>query len=112
MGKHLLIYEATAVIFALTVILLTMKFRVTNRVLAYAGEHLFSLFILQRIPMMLLKQTAVYRTEWLYFVLCLIMTAALSWAFDELFGRLWKALLVGKKREKSAARSQRTVTDA
>ncbi len=76
------IYELSAVIFGLAVVLLTMKISVQNSFLKYCGKHLFSLYILQRLPMIILKETPVFGQIPLYFILSLLFTFILSYIFD------------------------------
>ena len=85
-------YEASAVVFALGVMLLTMKLKFTNPVLRYCGEHLFSLFILHRIPMILLQKTAIGTNFWIYFPLSIAIAFLLSWLFDKAFPLVWKPI--------------------
>lgn len=92
-------YEICSVLFAVLMILFTAKVQIRNRFLAYCGEHLFSLYILQRIPMIALGGTVVARNPYVYFVACLAITFLLSAVFDDLTGRAWKALTsLGKKK--------------
>lgn len=85
-------YELSAVVFALLILLVTAKVKLRSRVLAYCGKHLFSLYILQRLPMIALKETALAQMPYLYFAVCLAVTFGLSWLFDLGYGALWKAL--------------------
>jgi peptidoglycan/LPS O-acetylase OafA/YrhL len=49
---HFAMFNMKSVAFALIVVLLTMKFEIRCPVFAWCGEHLFPLYIYQRIPMM------------------------------------------------------------
>lgn len=48
-------YTIWAMAFTAAVIMLTMKIRIYNPVLEWFGAHIFSIYILQRLPMMVLK---------------------------------------------------------
>lgn len=88
--SHLWVYEASAVLFAFLIVFITAKLQITNRFLSYCGEHLFSLFILQRLPMMALNNTAIEDHPYLYFTVCFAATFLLSWVFDQAAAWLWK----------------------
>lgn len=79
--------------FAGFVVLLTMRITLKNRFLVWCGQNLFELYILQRIPMILLKQWGVATINiYLYFVLCLTLTLFLVWPFKYITQKLWKLL--------------------
>lgn len=92
------VYGLTSVLFALLMVLITAKFQITNRFLAYCGEHLFSLFILQRIPMIALDNTAIEQHPYLYLIVCLVLTFAMSAVFDDLTAKAWTALTSRKTK--------------
>ena len=83
-------YEAHSILFSLVLVLLSCKLQLHNRFLTYCGEHLFSLFILQRIPMILLKETPISQFLNVYFMLSLVATFAISWCFDKGFQKLFR----------------------
>ncbi len=88
----LVAYEAASILFALIIIAITAKITVQNKILKYCGEHLFSLYILQRLPMFILSKTCVIDFIPLYFVLCLVISFGLSWVFDLIIPEIWKAI--------------------
>lgn len=47
-------YQLSVMSFCCIVVLLTMKFEINNKALIWCGKHLFEIYILQRIPMILL----------------------------------------------------------
>ena len=59
-AEHKMYFEIVSVTFAIVVVLLTMKFRASNRVYTFIGQNLFSFYIYQRIPMILLKDSCIY----------------------------------------------------
>lgn len=62
-------------VFCLTVILITMKIKFGNRVLVWLGKHLFEIYILQRIPMIVFKHFGLQNISiYLYFVCCFAVT--------------------------------------
>lgn len=99
--SRLLVYEAVSVLFALLVVLITAKVQITNRFLAYCGKHLFSLFILQRIPMIALDNTAIEQYPWVYLLVCVGLTFLMCGIFDELVQKAWNGLLKLTARKKA-----------
>lgn len=94
------VYAGTSVLFALLVVLFTAKVQITNRFLTYCGEHLFSLFILQRIPMIALNGTAIEQYPYVYLLVCLALTFPMSAVFDSLTQKGWNALMaIGEKKQ-------------
>lgn len=90
--KSLAAYELSAVVFSLLMVFLTAKLELRSRFLNYCGEHLFSLFILQRLPMLVLSRTPVKEHVALYFVLSLVITFLIAWLYDRLVPKLWRVL--------------------
>ena len=86
-------YQTWAMAFALTVVLFTMKCSSRSPILAYCGRHLFSLYILQRLPMILLQKTDFAKAhKYGYFLVCLAATFVLAAAFDFVVPRIWAFL--------------------
>lgn len=81
-SDRLFYYEVAVVLFVMLLLLVSMKLSLRNKVLQYMGRHLFSLYMLQRLPMIALKKTAVYQNMYVYFFVCVIITFVLSWIFD------------------------------
>lgn len=98
--SKLVVYGITSVLFALLIVLITAKFKITNRFLAYCGEHLFSLFILQRIPMIALNGRAIEQYPALFLIVCLVLTFLMSMVFDDLTAKAWTALTSRPKKKK------------
>lgn len=94
---HLSVYMLTMLLFALSVVFLTMKFEPRNRFLIYCGRHLTGLYLLQRIPMIVLQKYFDIGSEsperYLYFALCVALTFPLEAAFS----RWVRAMGIGKK---------------
>lgn len=99
--EHLSAYLAASVVFAEIIVMLTAKFRVRNAILRYCGKHLFSLYILQRLPMMVLAETTLAGNIPVFFLCSFVLTLLLSWLYDQLVPRLWT------KAEKAIAARRR-----
>ena len=89
---NLLYYEVASVAFAAATVLVLAKVRCSNRLLVYCGRHLFAIYILQRLPMILLKDTPVARNAFVYLAVCLASTLAAAAVFDCLADRAWGVL--------------------
>ena len=85
---NLAAYELHAVFFAMLVVLVTMKLRLASPGLAWCGKNLTSIFLIHRIPMILLLQTGLIHSVYLRFVLILVLIFPLAY----LFGKLMKAV--------------------
>ena len=80
---HYAMYEIAAIAFAMLFVLLTMKFRLHNPLLRYmGGSAMFSIYVLQRIPMMFGSQTVLLGHPELFFVFVAVVTVILGWLFD------------------------------
>lgn len=89
----ILSYTAYAVMFIILLILITMKIRIKSRILDWFGDHVFSVYILQRIPMIVLDYLGVLENhKYLYLVLCIVFTMILAVMFENI------RFLKGKKR--------------
>ena len=91
------VHQTVSVLFAFLMVLVTAKFQIVNGFLGYCGEHLFSLFMLQRLPMLALQNTPVAKNIPVYLLVCLGITLILSVAFDKVAAQLWQVLTVRKK---------------
>ena len=81
-----LIFIPIAIIFSLLIVMLTMKFKISNKALSFLGKHVFSIYMLQRLPLTILEGSI--RNRYIYFVTCLSITIGISVVFDFLMGRL------------------------
>lgn len=78
--------EAMAVAFALTVLCATMKFRIENPALAFLGKYTFEIYILQRIPMLLLRGRI--PNQYVYLAVSFGLTLLLAVGFRRVLDRL------------------------
>lgn len=84
--------------FALTVIVIfMMKIRLGNPVLDWFGKHIFSFFILQRIPMILLKHYGFNKNGYLFIIVSFFATILLSVLFDAFTDKL-DSIIFNKKK--------------
>ena len=93
-GGNILFYLSLNVCFVIALLLLTMRITVKNKILVWCGKNLFELYILQRIPMIIFKETGLAAINvYLYFVVSLIATLALVQPFKYITNKLWEMIL-------------------
>lgn len=80
-------------IFAAFVLVLTMRVSMRSKVLCWCGKHLFALYILQRIPMILFRYwgMAEYSSA-LYVACCAFVTVCMVYPFEFVTEELWAKL--------------------
>lgn len=81
-----LIYIIVALFFSMVVTLITMKIDISNKVLEFFGRHLFSIYILQRIPFLILDNKI--ENYYLFFVCSFSITILVSVFYDYFFGKI------------------------
>ncbi len=90
----LLMYTIWAIAFMMLVLLFTLKVEVYNPVLDWFGQHVFSIYILQRLPMIVLNEMGyIGRHKYMCLIIVIIVTIPMAIVFDSLTDRL----LVRKK---------------
>jgi fucose 4-O-acetylase-like acetyltransferase len=83
-------------LFALLIVVFTMKFSVHNKVLTFLGKHLFEIYILQRLPMRLIPLLGV-SNKYIYTVLSFAATLALAVLFSYIYKKLDSVIYKQKK---------------
>lgn len=71
--QQICMYAIGAVVFALVVVMFTIKMQLGNSLLEFTGKHLFGLYIMQRLPMALLQHTAIGANAYVYAVVCFLL---------------------------------------
>lgn len=93
--------ELCMILFTAFIVILTMRVSFHNKVLMWCGQHLFGLYILQRIPMIIFKEIGLAQYNmYLYFAVCLIITVPMAWLFEKYTGKLWNLIVTPKKKAK------------
>ena len=75
-------YCVHSTIFSLFVVFMTVKLRTGSKVLTFLGNHVFSMYMLQRLPMVVLKGHI--PNGFLYFVISFAITVAMALVYDYL----------------------------
>lgn len=87
-------YTIWALFFVAVVVFITMKVSFRSKVLSWFGEHVFSVYILQRIPMAVLSRCGLAAQNGYGFIIGVIVsTIFLALIFDHLVGKLDKRIL-------------------
>lgn len=81
-----------AILGALLVTVAFMKINISSSILDWFGEHIFSFFILQRIPMALLKFAGVNKIPVAFIVFSFFLTVLLAVLFDTAMDKLDKRI--------------------
>ena len=79
------VYTVWAASFMMLLLLFTMKVRVHNDLLEWLGSHVFSIYILQRIPMIILEHFGLIEThKYMALVAVFALTIPLALVFEKL----------------------------
>ncbi len=84
-------YLPYSIIFTIIVLLITMRFKIGNRILSFFGSHVFSVYMLQRITYIVFEN--IITNPYLFFAICFAVTILLAVAFDFVFDKLFKKIL-------------------
>ena len=79
--RFCLSYNGLSIVFAMLVVMLTMKVRIGNPALRWVGEHLFPIYIYMRLPMIVLEnKLPVMIDAWpaLFIVISLVVTLVIA----------------------------------
>lgn len=82
-NKSVLIYSAEGIIFVFLIMLFTMKVKIQNGILNWFGKHVFSIYILQRIPMEILEHFGIAEYKYLFVAVSFAATVAFAAVFDK-----------------------------
>lgn len=94
-------YNIWAISFCGIFVLLSMKIQIYNNMLAFLGSHVFSIYILQRIPMLLLSSLFDFSGHrYMFFFLVVSCTLLFAVAFDTITDfldtKIFKSFIVKK----------------
>jgi hypothetical protein len=99
--KSIECYAIWACAFAVLVALLAMKIKINNPILIFFGEHVFSIYILQRLPMIILKSMGMASKPINFFIASLTITIVIALIYDKLIAKLDYALFDKRKLKKA-----------
>ena len=80
------LYNIKSIAFMLLILLFSMRFAIGNRVLSWCGDHVFEVYLLQRLPMIVFYGLGVAEISiLLWLMLCVFGTILLSIGYQKLF---------------------------
>lgn len=95
----LIFYELWAILFAMLIVVFTMKFKIGNKILDWVGSHVFSIYMLQRIPMMIFEKIGLAQNhKYIFVIACLAVTLGLSAGFDMITTKIDKLIYERKTK--------------
>lgn len=78
-----------AAIFVLCIVVISKKIRIKSEILNFFGKHIFSFYILQRVPMIILNKIGFSKSNPYVFVLvCFFVTACMVIPFDRMMQKI------------------------
>lgn len=95
MRSNLVFYEISQITLCAVIVVATMKIDVNNKILSFFGNHLFEIYILMRIPMLVLLHFDITNT-YLFIFISFAVTVVLSIIFKKVL-QLLDAKLLGRK---------------
>lgn len=88
------IYGICSCMFSLLIVLSCIKVKLDNIVLQWLGTYSFSIYIMQRWPMILLTYFGVNESKWLFVALAIPSVLLVAWLFNRILNRVDKCLFV------------------
>lgn len=109
--KRFMFYELRVAAFTAFVVLISMKINFNNKALIWLGNHVFSVYILQRIPMTILTKLNFdfFGDVNMCFAVCFAATVLISGLFDKAMAEIDKRLFKPKKKPE-AIKEKETVS--
>lgn len=95
-SRIVFIFEALA--FAVVIVFVSMRMSINNSVLRWFGNHVFSVYILQRIPMIILSYFGMNDKPFLFSAACFAITIVIAELYDRMTDKLDVLLRLSKKR--------------
>ncbi len=90
-------YAVMAPVFCILFTWVTMKIRVNNPILRWLGKHSFEIYIIQRIPMIIIRHYGLNTNQYVFTALVVVSTLLCAWAFALLL-KLADKLIFKKKK--------------
>lgn len=98
MWRHrLLLFLISGCLMMAVILLVLMKFTICNKALLWIGKNMFWIYILQRLPMLVLAKYCPQINKFALIFSAAACTAALTWLFSRLFDTI-NSILFGKNK--------------
>lgn len=91
-------YTIWACLFMMIIVELSMKIKIDNNILNWFGTHVFSVYILQRLPMMVLRHLGFAGHRYAFIIISFAVTVVLAVWFDFAMKKLDGILFSGKNK--------------
>ncbi len=108
-NSNQVIYQIWVFCFVLSIVIFTMRFVVDSKPLQWLGRNLFPLYILQRLPMLILQETTLWSgsahvNNWLYVAVCFVITLVITVIYRETIARVIGKFTAFLSSDRQAAR--------
>lgn len=90
------IFIPMALVFALLIVLISMRVSINNGILRWFGKRVFGIYILQRIPMLILQHFGMNESPLLFAAVSFAITIVLAEIFERCMDKLDTALKLSK----------------
>lgn len=97
-------YNLFSILAVIVIIIFTMKVKIENEVFDWIGKHIFSIFILQRIPMNIYEALGYQINKYFFVVISFVITIILALLFDMAMDKL-DNLIFRKKPKKEVKKA-------
>ncbi|MDL2276707.1 acyltransferase family protein [Breznakia sp. OttesenSCG-928-G09] len=95
--SNLWMHSLGSIFFMSMIILLSMKFNSSNPMLLWLGQHVFSIYILQRIPMMIGHHWGLDHYPYIYFFISFVATIIIALIYERISNTAINKILRKKK---------------
>ncbi len=92
--SNTLIYSVMSCVFVLLFTLVTIKMRVSNKILQWLGKYSFSIYIVQRLPMMLLSHFGINENIAIFSIVSVVATLLVAFVYQKCTSMIDKKLFV------------------
>ncbi len=92
-GKGVEQFSVCSIFFIAVIVLVSMKIQLNNGFLQLTGNHVFAIYILQRIPMMIFSRTGLVNHKYIFLIASFIITLGMTFVFDKCMSLIDKKLL-------------------
>ena len=98
-GESVIHHSLFAIFFALAVTVMLMKVQIKSSILDWFSQHIFSFFILQRIPMLVLRHYGFSKDPYFYIIMSFFITVVMSMFFDAAMDKLDSFIFKPRKKK-------------
>ena len=91
-----------SLVFVIIIVLISLKININSPILKWFGDNLFWVYILQRIPMIILSSVGYQSHKYRYFIICFIVTILLTIIVKKiysLFEKLLDKIIINLKKK-------------